>query len=198
MELMTNYYYPAARLLLSIRSLLLCIPAICMLATAAAAAAVPPAHWPAGCRSRCGDVDIPYPFGIGDRCAINHGFNLSCLLVNGTERPFSGAFEVTNISVPRGKAWMKVYISWRCYDVNVAGQMKQYTSEGNFTDTPFRFSYEDNKVFVIGCNTLAYMRSKPVSDSFTCLLSYYLANKKCSLHVNSQDLKVTTLINQGK
>ncbi|KAL6655403.1 hypothetical protein ACP70R_006229 [Stipagrostis hirtigluma subsp. patula] len=133
--------------------LLLCLPAVWMLA---AAADVPPAHRP-GCQSRCGDVDIPYPFGMSSQCAIHRGFNITCKLVDGAYRPFKGPFEVTKISVPDAKAWMMLNISWQCYDPK-EGRMKWWLLHENFTYTPFRFSPEDNKIFVIGCNTLAYMR----------------------------------------
>jgi hypothetical protein len=156
--------------LLSIRLLLLqlsLLPVVSVLAAADDNIVPPPAHRP-GCQSRCGDVDIPYPFGIvGDdhRCAIHTGFDVNCTrLADGTYRPFNGPFEVTNISVPDAKAWMKMNISWRCYEVN---QTKASPWWYQFTDTPFRFSYEDNRIYVIGCNTLAYMRSEPVSRSFT-------------------------------
>ncbi|CAL5073841.1 unnamed protein product [Urochloa decumbens] len=138
------------------RLLLLClVPAV---GRVVAAADVPPAHRP-GCKPRCGGVDIPYPFGIGDQCAIHSGFNISCTLVNGTERPFSGEFEVTKISLPDAKARMKMGISWQCYDYQ-ARKMEDIWG-GNFSYTPFRFSYTDNKILVMGCNTLAYMKSEP-------------------------------------
>ncbi|KAB8110952.1 hypothetical protein EE612_048450 [Oryza sativa] len=86
--------------------LLICVSAIGMVA-----ADVPVAGRP-GCQMRCGDVDIPFPFGIGDHCAIHHGFNIICKPVNGTKRPFKGSFEVTKISVRDAKAWMKMRISW--------------------------------------------------------------------------------------
>ncbi|XP_062194170.1 putative wall-associated receptor kinase-like 16 [Phragmites australis] len=133
-------------LLLSIR-LLLCLPAaVWMLA----AADVPPAMHRPGCRTRCGDVDIPYPFGIGDQCAMNRGFNISCKVVNGIARPFTGSFEVTKISVAHAKAWMKANISWQCHDPK-ARQKKGSQHQERFSYRPFRFSYVDNKIVVIGC-----------------------------------------------
>ncbi|CAN6174657.1 unnamed protein product [Urochloa humidicola] len=148
-------------LAVSIRLLLLCLLAVLVLA----AADVPPEHRP-GCKTRCGGVDIPYPFGIGDQCAIHPGFGIDCTSVNGTETPFSGDFEVTKISVPDAKAWMKMGISRQCYD-RQARQVNWTTWQQNFTDTPFRFSYVDNKIFVVGCNTLAYLISE--SYSIGCL-----------------------------
>ncbi|CAN6182616.1 unnamed protein product, partial [Urochloa humidicola] len=157
---MMKYEYPRL-LVLSTPLLLLCLPAVGLVV---AAGDVPPAHRP-GCQSRCGDVDIPYPFGIGDQCAIHHGFNIVCTTdVNGTQRPLKGPFEVTKISVPEAKAWMKMRISSQCYD-HQARQVDM--RRPNFTNTPFRFSYVDNKIFVIGCNTLAYLTSE--SYSIGCL-----------------------------
>jgi len=161
--------YP--RILLSVvRRPVLCLLAIWVVAAAAADEAPPPPKHLLGCPSRCGDVDIPYPFGIGDECAINPGFGLDCTRdVNGTDRPFAGPFEVTKISVPDSKAWMKMDISWRCYDSG-AREMKESTPAGNFTYTPFRFS-DDNKIYVIGCNSLAYITSEYYSIG--CLSECY-------------------------
>jgi len=161
--------YP--RILLSVvRRPVLCLLAIWVVAAAAADEAPPPPKHLLGCPSRCGDVDIPYPFGIGDECTINPGFSLDCTRdVNGTDRPFAGPFEVTKISVPDSKAWMKMDISWRCYDSG-AREMKESTPAGNFTYTPFRFS-DDNKIYVIGCNSLAYITSEYYSIG--CLSECY-------------------------
>jgi hypothetical protein len=139
--------------------LLLCLPSAWMLA----AADMPPAHRPvAGCQTKCGDVDIPYSFGIGDQCAIHGGFNITCRPVDGTMTPFSGDFELTRISVPDTKAWMEVGISWRCFG-DQESNMNEFRLYQNFTGTPFRFSHEDNKIFIMGCNTLGYMRTLSVS-----------------------------------
>ncbi|KAF7151846.1 hypothetical protein RHSIM_Rhsim02G0164600 [Rhododendron simsii] len=31
-----------------------------------------------GCQERCGNIDIPYPFGIGPSCSIADGFAVTC------------------------------------------------------------------------------------------------------------------------
>ncbi|KAL5201501.1 hypothetical protein ABZP36_035855 [Zizania latifolia] len=122
-----------------------------------------PAGQRPGCPSKCGDVDIPFPFGIGDPCAIYHGFNIVCnQTVNGTNKPFIGSFEVTKISLPDAKAWMKMKISRQCYD-QATGKLDVSTFNRDFTGTPFRLSYDDNKIYVIGCNTMGYIRGVKVA-----------------------------------
>nr|CAB3457327.1 unnamed protein product [Digitaria exilis] len=134
-----------------------------------------PAQRSAGCQSKCGNVDIPYPFGIGDQCAIHHGFDINCKAVDGTERPFKGPFEVTKISVADAKAWMKMNISWRCYGQTDTRNMREYMLMQNFINTPFRFSETDNKIFVLGCYTTGYMTTlsinhKNIVKLFGCCL----------------------------
>jgi hypothetical protein len=149
--------------LLSVPLLLLCLPPAWMLA---AAADMPPVHSKpaAGCQTKCGNVDIPYPFGIGDQCAIHNDFNITCRPVDGTMTPFWGDFELTKISVPDAKAWMKMNIYWRCYGAEISN-MQESTLSQNFTGTPFTFSRVDNKIFVMGCNTVGYMTTSSVSTS---------------------------------
>ncbi|TVU48160.1 hypothetical protein EJB05_07786, partial [Eragrostis curvula] len=67
--------------------LLLCLSAIWALA----AAEVPLG----GCQQeRCGNVDIPYPFGItGSGCSLDNSFLIDCKVVGGIEKPFAGPFE---------------------------------------------------------------------------------------------------------
>ncbi|KAL5201031.1 hypothetical protein ABZP36_035385 [Zizania latifolia] len=110
----------------------------------------------------CGDVKIPFPFGIGNQCAIHNGFNVTCKPDNGINRPFMGPFEVIKFSLPDAKAWMKMKISWQCYD-QATVKLDVSIHLENFTYTPFRFSHDDNRIFVIGCNTMAYIRGVSVA-----------------------------------
>ncbi|TVU21202.1 hypothetical protein EJB05_30826, partial [Eragrostis curvula] len=159
-------------LLLSV-PLLLCLPSGWVLA----AADIPLADRP-GCQTKCGNVDIPYPFGIGDACAIHHGFYINCTKVNGTWTPLTGPFEVTKISVPDAKVWMKMGISWRCYG-NATHRIKEYSLYENFINTPFWFSNEDNKIFVMGCNTLGYIGGNALGNMTT--FSYVIGcSSNCS------------------
>ncbi|KAG5227804.1 wall-associated kinase family protein [Salix suchowensis] len=111
------------------------------------AAAAQPIAKP-GCRDRCGDISIPYPFGIGKDCYMNESFAIEC---NET-----GAFiiriemEVLNISAERSAATVKgPIISSNCTGTKNGVPL-------NLNGTPFVFS--SHNVFVaVGCNTQALM-----------------------------------------
>uniref|UniRef100_A0A0D9XEQ2 Protein kinase domain-containing protein n=1 Tax=Leersia perrieri TaxID=77586 RepID=A0A0D9XEQ2_9ORYZ len=149
-------------------ALLICISAIGMASAAADVAAA--AH--PGCQTRCGDVDIPFPFGIGDKCAIHEGFQLKCKAPKQDSKlmkPFRGDFEVTKISVEDGKAWVKAYMSSQCYDPFTGG-MSYSDASANFSGSVFWLSDTDNRITIIGCQTLAYMMSDSyvIGCSSTC------------------------------
>ncbi|KAJ1253925.1 hypothetical protein BS78_K151200 [Paspalum vaginatum] len=113
------------------------------------------AQSPAGCSRRCGNVDIPYPFGLETRCAIHGGFVLRCNTTAG--KLFHGdTVEVTKISVEDNKSRFNTWTSWQCYDRST-GQMKYSDAWLNLTGTVYVLSADDNKIIVLGCNNMGYM-----------------------------------------
>ncbi|CAL9082294.1 unnamed protein product, partial [Musa acuminata var. zebrina] len=153
------------------------LPLVCAAASAAAA--------PPGCRRRCGEVDVPYPFGIGHNCAME-GFSLDCNTTDdGLEKLFVFNVEITNISLPLGQARMLNNISWQCYNVSNNSTYSN-TWRLNFVDTPYRFSDVHNKFTVIGCDTLAYIGGLERNDGFwsgcvsLCYNEASLVNGSCS------------------
>ncbi|KAJ6713166.1 hypothetical protein OIU79_009205 [Salix purpurea] len=96
------------------------------------AAAAPPIVKP-GCRDRCGDISIPYPFGIGNNCYMNESFSIEC---NKTGAFISAInMEVLNISAERAAATVKGPI----ISSNCTGRENGVPL--NLSGTPFVFSY---------------------------------------------------------
>ncbi|KFK42488.1 hypothetical protein AALP_AA2G263200 [Arabis alpina] len=54
------------------------------------------------CPSKCGDIEIPYPFGIGKDCYLDNGYQIECKNVSRKQVPFLSisSKEVVNISLP--------------------------------------------------------------------------------------------------
>jgi hypothetical protein len=78
-----------------------------MLMFQVAAAAAPIAR--SGCPDRCGDISIPYPFGIRKDCYMNEWFAIECnASVNPARALISGInMEVLNISAERATVTVK-------------------------------------------------------------------------------------------
>ncbi|XP_078176255.1 wall-associated receptor kinase 2-like [Carex rostrata] len=85
-----------------------------------------------GCLEHCGQIPIPFPFGIGTNCSLSEEFNINCneLYIDGTPSPYflSGIsnyasndhswvpYEILNISLSLGQARVSNRIFYQCYN----------------------------------------------------------------------------------
>ncbi|KAJ3680203.1 hypothetical protein LUZ60_016481 [Juncus effusus] len=108
------------------------------------------------CPEKCGEVMIPYPFGIGPNCSLQ-GFQISCNKTSyGTYTPLFLNQTLLNVSLPLGQFHVNNPISSQCYNNTIKND--SYNDwEWNFYSSPFQFNHEKNKFTVIGCDTLAYL-----------------------------------------
>ncbi|KAM0931716.1 hypothetical protein ACQ4PT_000139 [Festuca glaucescens] len=139
-----------------------------------------------GCRTQCGDVEIPYPFGIGSGCAIKSGFEINCnRTADGTEKPFIVNIEVLGISLPRGETRVLNSVSTYCYN-HATGSMGHRNWYLDFSSWPYRFSDVHNKFVVIGCDTLGYIYNSNNKTGYTtacasvCASPGAVTNASCS------------------
>ncbi|KAI9077533.1 hypothetical protein K1719_040465 [Acacia pycnantha] len=107
-----------------------------------------------GCPGRCGHVDIPYPFGIGDRCSLNTNFNLTC---NPTSTLYyrQSNIQVLNISLD-GHMDIYAYVSRICFDQSGGVDINRISS---LTTVAFPISSSENKFVSVGCDSYAYLQS---------------------------------------
>ncbi|KAL3824383.1 hypothetical protein ACJIZ3_020412 [Penstemon smallii] len=111
-----------------------------------------------GCPSKCGNITIPYPFGIGigSNCSINSWFDIYC--DDSVSPPYmliSTRDDYRLIDVSESEVRIRIpYFSSRCYNTNRNGTGLNLTLD--FTTTPYTLS-NDNRLTLIGCSDLTVM-----------------------------------------
>ncbi|KAL6912287.1 hypothetical protein ACP4OV_001092 [Aristida adscensionis] len=132
--------------------------AVLLLWHPAPASAQPPAVAPPRCRDRCGDIDVPYPFGIGAGC-FREGFELLC---DDTLSPprltiYGYGYQLTSLSLAAGEARTHQNATRTCY--NSTGDFVGPKKDGTMvfgSGSPYLFSSDKNRLVALGCPTLGY------------------------------------------
>ncbi|CAM0150791.1 unnamed protein product [Urochloa decumbens] len=127
----------------------------------AAAARLPPPPPPVGspnstCITTCGDVQVPYPFGLGPPHCYWPGFNLTCDYASSPDRPrllLGGAgdtaLRVVNISLA------DTTVTVLRADVNITSSRFRDGSGGAFPLPAAQYTLsEGNELVLIGCNVV--------------------------------------------
>ncbi|MCD7472480.1 hypothetical protein HAX54_013727 [Datura stramonium] len=106
-----------------------------------------------GCLSKCGNLTVPYPFGLGkgSGCAIDHRFEINCNTSFNPPRPFMGNLHIFDISDAQIR--IGTYVAKKCYSSlgNITYDGGAWTSLGETGSSPFTIS-ELNKFTVLGCD----------------------------------------------
>ncbi|KAK1642480.1 hypothetical protein QYE76_060285 [Lolium multiflorum] len=138
-------------------SIALLILIVCIFFSAVATAAGGSMSLP-GCPDKCGDVRIPYPFGIGAHCAatsLSSYFNLTCNGTTDPPQPMVGVgdrIEVADISLEHGEMRVLSPVNHICFTSST--RFTKFIGAYELQTTPFLPSPSRNRFTVIGCNTL--------------------------------------------
>ncbi|KAL6282752.1 hypothetical protein ACE6H2_013681 [Prunus campanulata] len=124
------------------------------------------------CTAKCGNVTIPYPFGIGDGCYSRPEFNITCIESNNNEptlpRLMKTRIYVTHISLEEGELHILQLVNRDCYDHQGNPIPKEDQSSGGLrVYNPYTISGEKNRFFVVGCDTYAYLFGGRDDQSYT-------------------------------
>ncbi|KAI3842977.1 hypothetical protein MKW92_010913 [Papaver armeniacum] len=115
-----------------------------------------------GCQSKCGNISVPYPFGIGDGCFIDPavaagGYNMRCNTSYDPPKLFPGKEGTVEIlSISEMEIRVGTIGAYLCY--NESGyQVGHYRHALDMVQTVFTVSYKKNMFFGIGCEIIATM-----------------------------------------
>ncbi|ESW19585.1 hypothetical protein PHAVU_006G137500 [Phaseolus vulgaris] len=113
-----------------------------------------------GCDSRCGDVPIPFPFGMkSSECYAEKWFEIECrnasTYTHYSHTPYlkSIGLEVTSIYVEAGTVTIKHPI----YRSNCGSKDSPPVNQ-SLEGSPFVYSQERNKFVAAGCNSIAILK----------------------------------------
>ncbi|KAH7547587.1 hypothetical protein FEM48_Zijuj01G0325600 [Ziziphus jujuba var. spinosa] len=70
-----------------------------------------------GCVRHCGDIDILYPFGLTEKCCLDHNFLIQCDNSSGHPTPLisTNNLTVTRISAERSEMSIQFDVTRDCY-----------------------------------------------------------------------------------
>ncbi|KAJ6671696.1 hypothetical protein OIU85_015440 [Salix viminalis] len=124
-----------------------------------------------GCQEKCGDVSVPYPFGIGEqRCAMNENFFLNCSSTGEGHQElwFGENMPARSISLLNGTVTVEIGTSFGCYDQS--GQQSEiFNLSITLGSGPFTFSDSRNVFTAVGCDTLALLTNENLTFGAACL-----------------------------
>lgn len=126
-----------------------------------------------GCPSKCGDLAVPYPFGIGinSSCSVSPFFAIDCDASFHPPKAFLTIDNLEVVGISEGKMSVKNRVALECYDVDEnPTQSIQFLM--NLSGSPFSFS-NDNKLTVVGCDDVAFLSRD--DDDWTDLISSCVA-----------------------
>ncbi|GKA56778.1 wall-associated receptor kinase 2-like protein [Tanacetum coccineum] len=131
-----------------------------------------------GCQSHCGNITVPYPFGIGKDtgCSLYVWFHLNCNTSFDPPKLFLASdVEIYNISDSELRIFTSV--DYRCYD--------QYGNVTNYYDSNRNGLYAftlsgKNKFTVIGCDDLAVINGSGNGCYGSCTESSNVTAGECS------------------
>uniref|UniRef100_A0A803KTS0 Uncharacterized protein n=1 Tax=Chenopodium quinoa TaxID=63459 RepID=A0A803KTS0_CHEQI len=114
------------------------------------------------CSDKCGNLSIPYPFGIEEGCYYkpphnekSSSFKITCNYSTSPPTPIFGTdYEVLNISLIEGELRTEVGVSYDCYN---KGNNTAYWGS-SFNLITFTLSSTKNILVAIGCDTYAWFK----------------------------------------
>ncbi|KAL9229422.1 hypothetical protein vseg_004888 [Gypsophila vaccaria] len=114
-----------------------------------------------GCPAKCGNITVPYPFGIGldGECSMSKWYSINCSTSSDPPRAFLGDsnLEIVDISLENAEMRIKNDVASVCYE-NGEIVEPSFPASMQLGKSPYVFSETENKFVVIGCDDIGVLR----------------------------------------
>ncbi|KAM0005275.1 putative EGF-like calcium-binding domain-containing protein [Helianthus debilis subsp. tardiflorus] len=127
------------------------------------------------CPNKCGNITIPYPFGIRKDCCLSEAYLVNCT----TLRVMNTNFKLLNISLDDGLMHGLLPVAYQCY--NSDGSVRR--SQPIIRLSRFKISSTLNLLTTVGCGTKANLMDLDDKYEIACRSNtscMSLANGSCS------------------
>nr|CDM87080.1 unnamed protein product [Triticum aestivum] len=137
------------------------------------------------CDIICGNMSVPYPFGMGPARCYWPGFNLTCDRSSNPPRLLlgDGSLQVQDLSITMATWVDAIYMG----DIKVDGNGEGTLRGGLTTDGPYTIS--SNKLIIVSCNVQATLKNGDVtvsSCSSICINGDGLSEARSTLEAGMQ------------
>ncbi|KAL3734790.1 hypothetical protein ACJRO7_024032 [Eucalyptus globulus] len=125
------------------------------------------------CESQCGNVAVPFPFGLKTNCARSEAFLLNCTNIEGNGlQLLSGNLTIRKISVGDSTMIASLPDAFECYDQNgmlLANESSPLALIKLPPNPRYRFSETHNKLTVLGCDSVAFVANSEGTFGSGCI-----------------------------
>ncbi|PIN23117.1 Serine/threonine protein kinase [Handroanthus impetiginosus] len=120
-----------------------------------------------GCPEKCGNVTIPYPFGIGPACSANSSFVVICPNDTISPKPILSSINMEAFSISvLGTAIVKLQ---PVSPMNCSDKRKNQSLEISLVGSPFTISDYYNSLVNLGCHNTVFLYANKTSLTGGCL-----------------------------
>ncbi|KAK1400810.1 putative EGF-like calcium-binding, wall-associated receptor kinase, galacturonan-binding protein [Heracleum sosnowskyi] len=144
-----------------------------------------------GCKEKCGDVTISYPFGIGTGCSAEKRFKIHCDTTFNPPKPFLSYsnLEVLNISVRKGTIHVNNLVLKDCTNESKIEQVISF-------DHPFDYSITENRFTALGCDSLAFITQNGLNIGGCTPFCNNTAKENSCVGINCCQITIPPVFNQ--
>ncbi|KAJ9146237.1 hypothetical protein P3X46_028527 [Hevea brasiliensis] len=129
-----------------------------------------------GCKSHCGNISIPYPFGTTQGCYMDEQFLITCNNATNPPKPFLNLSNIPVLDISLD-GYLRILdsVSYNCYEDSPSSR-PLFESPYFRRQLEFPISNTKNIFTLVGCNTDAEIIGLPNKDRLTGCVSVCLNN----------------------